>query len=122
MPQIDIKKLSNLLGKGLISQFAPSMLQGVIVALFRKEELDVSKTSSWVQNNTTLWDKIGQDRQEQLKRSLQKLSNIDFITTDWAIKALKDDFPAVASLFLGWQKAHNWLGRQLEIIKNQIRQ
>lgn len=122
MPSIDVKKLGNFLGKGIVSEFAPEILQGVLLGMFRAEKLDIKKTTIWVENNTSLWDNIGQKHQEQLKMLAQKLGDISFIDADWAINSLKDDFPALASLFLGWRKSYNWMERQLDIIKKQVKQ
>lgn len=121
MPTIDIKKIGNLLGKGLISQFAPNILRGMIIELFKAERLDVGKTTDWVLENKSLWDSIGQERRDQFKRLSQKIGDISWLNADWAIKALKDDFPAVASLFLGWKKGRNWLERQVETIKKEMK-
>ncbi len=119
---IDIKKVGNLLSKGLISQFAPDIMQGTLVSLFRGWKLDVDKTTAWVLENRSLWDSMSHEHQEQFKRMGSKIGDISWLNADWVIKALKDDFPGVASLFLGWPKAKNWLGRQLEVIKTHIRQ
>ena len=119
---VDIKKVGNLLSKGLISQVAPDVAKGAIVEIFRGWKLDVKKTTAWVQENRSLWDSMGAEHQNQLKLLVQKVGSIDWLGAEWAIKALKGDFPAVASLFLGWPKAHHWLERQLEIIKKQVRQ
>ena len=118
----NIKNIGKLLTKGLTSKIAPSILQGALVELFKSLKLDVKGTTAWVEENKSLWDAMGSEHQNQIKLMAQKVGNINWLNADWAINALKDDFPAVASLFLGWRKAYNWLGRQLEIIKQQARQ
>ena len=118
----DFKKVGNLLTKGLTSQFAPGILRGALVSLFRGLKLDVEKTTTWVVENRSLWGSMGEEHQGQVKLMAQKVGSLDWLDAEWAIKALKDDFPAVASLFLGWPKAKNWLSRQLEDIKKKARQ
>lgn len=118
MPTLDIKKLGNLLGKGLLPELAPEIIKGFLIEFFKSKGLDFKEVTRWVENDISLWDSIDPKYQHQIKR----VGRLDWLTTQWTINALKDDFPAVASLFLGWKKAHNWLGRQLEEIKQQVRQ
>jgi len=118
---LDILALGNRIGKGLLSQFAPDMLQGALVDLFKEKNLDIQKTTAWVEGNKSLWDSLGEERQEQFKRLAPKIGSLDRLDADWAINALRGDFPAVASLFLGWKKAHNWLGRQIVTIKVNLK-
>lgn len=122
MPLEELMKLGNLFGKGIISQFAPDILRGAIVELFRAEKLDVRKTTAWVEDNRNLWDGLGEERQEQFERLARKIGSIDWLNADWAINALREEHPAVASLFLGWKKSHNWLERQMEMIKKNLQQ
>jgi hypothetical protein len=51
---------------------------------------------------------------------VQRVGSIGWLDADWAIDAIKGDFPTIASLFLGWRKANNWLKRQCEIIRNEF--
>lgn len=122
MPTIDVKKLGTFLGKGLVSEFAPDILSGTLVELFRAKRVNVAKATEWVQANNSLWDSLEPKHQGQLKRLAQKLGNLDFVTTEWAIDSLRSDFPALASLFLGWKRGYNWLQRQLEVIKKRIKE
>lgn len=118
MPALDIKKLGNLFGKGLIPEFAPAIVKGFLIEFFKSKRLNPKEVTHWVENDTNLWDSIGPKYQQQIKR----VGSLQWLTTDWAINALKDDFPAVASLFLGWKRGNNWLTRQLGEIKKQVQQ
>lgn len=115
----NIKSLGALLTKGLSLKYAPGIIQNALKAYFKNQNMDVPKTTAWVQENKSLWDNIGPERQRQIKLVAKRLGSIDFLTADWAIEGLKEDFPAVASLFLGWTKARNWLERQLGTIREQ---
>ena len=125
MTQFDIRGIvkagGSLLGKGMLILSAPNIFKGVLVALIRERNFDdIGKMSELVNTNANFWGMLGSDYQEALKIMTEEVGNIDWLTTDWAILALKDDYPALASLFLGWKKANNWLARQIEIIKKEI--
>jgi hypothetical protein len=122
MPTVNIKKLGNLLEKGVLSEFAPGILRGTLVELFRSKNVDVAKATEWVEGNYSLWGRLEPKHRAQIKRFADKMGDTSWVTVDWAIKALRHDCPSLASLFLGWRKAHNWLERQLEEIRNQVRQ
>lgn len=115
-----LKQFSSFFGKGFVAEMGPEIAKGAIVELFRTKRLDLKEVTRYVENNISLWDNLDSEYQGQLKRLAQKLGNLDFITTEWAIDSLRSDFPALASLFLGWRKAHNWLERQLDELKRQV--
>lgn len=120
MPSIDLKKYSGVLGKGVVATFAPSILKGVLVELFRIRKVNVKLAIEWVLADYNLWESLEPERKNQFKQLANKVGDVSWMTLAWAIDALKDDFPAVASLFLGWKKGKNWLARQIEEIKKEL--
>lgn len=122
MTSVDLKKLAPLLGRGIVSNFSPDIIKGMLIELFRSKKVSVAEATKWVEGNISLWGSLKPEHQSQLIRMVQKVGDISWVNADWAIKSLKDDFPTLASLFLGWRKAHNWLERQLDEIKTQVRQ
>lgn len=119
MPE-SIKQLSGILRKGIVAEMAPQIAQGVLIELLKAKKVDVKKATQWVQDNTELWKDLEPHHKERLKQLAQKVGKVDWMNTNWAIDAMRNEMPAVASLFLGWKKANNWLGRQVEIIKERI--
>jgi len=118
----DVLKYGQFLGKGVVATFAPNILKGALVELFRVRKVDVNKATEWVLANNSLWDSLEPERKRQFKQLATKLGDVSWMSVDWAIGALKDDFPALASLFLGWKKGNNWLARQIEIIKKELQE
>lgn len=116
----DLKQYAGLLSKGLIIEMAPEIAKGILVEMFKAKKTSVKSASAWVQSNTSLWKTLESDEQEMFKNLAERAGNIDWLDTGWIIDAVKGDFPAVASLFLGWRKAGNWLKRQVEIIKKEV--
>jgi len=116
----DLKKYAGLFSKGLVIEMAPEIAKGILVEMFKAKKTSVKSASDWVQSNTSLWKTLDQDEQALFKDLAERVGNIDWLNADWVIEAIKNDFPAVASLFLGWTKANNWLKRQVEIIRKEI--
>lgn len=115
-----IMELGRGLGKGVVATFAPAVVKGALVELFRIRKVDVKKATEWVLANKSLWDSFEPERKRQFKRLADKVGDVNWMSVDWAIDALRGDFPAVASLFLGWRKGRNWLARQMEEIKEEL--
>ena len=114
-----LKEYGGAIGKGLLLQLAPGVAGGIINELFHQWDVDVAKVIKDVQANRSLWDDIKPEQKEQLSNLASRIGNLDFITADLVIESIKNDFPGVASLFLGWPEAREWLTRQLEDLKKQ---
>ena len=116
----DLLKYGQVLGKGVAATFAPSILKGALVELFREKRVDTKKATEWIETNKSLWDSLDSEHKRQFKHLASKLGDINWMTTEWAIDNLREEFPAIASLFLGWTKGKNWLARQIEAIKKEL--
>ena len=118
----NILKYGKVLGKGVTATFAPSILKGALVELFRIRRVNVKKATEWVIANSSLWDSLEPERKRQFKQLAGKLGDVSWITAEWAIDSLREEYPAVASLFLGWEKGANWLARQIAAIKKELQE
>jgi hypothetical protein len=112
-----LKGYGSMLGKGLLLQMAPGVAKGVIKELFTQYQVTVGKVVDDVKNNRPLLDNIGEEQLKNLKGAGSALGNLDFIDAKFVIDSIKDDFPAVASLFLSWTDANQWLLRQINALK-----
>lgn len=115
-----IKRYGGMLGKGLLSQMAPQIVKGVLIEVLAAKKLNVKKASTWVEGNVCLWDTLEESERRSFLKLREAVTELDWLTADWVIEAIKGDFPAVASLFLGWKRAKNWLVRQVDIMKKNI--
>lgn len=113
-------KYGDMLMRGLVGQAAPGIAQGVLVELLKKKKLDVKLATKWVQGNYSLWDDLKPGEQENMRKLASRVGDVSWMNFDWAVDAMREELPAVASLFLGWVKAKNWLVRQIEEIKRAI--
>ncbi|MGQ9545928.1 MAG: hypothetical protein ACUVTR_02015 [Dehalococcoidia bacterium] len=115
-----IKQYGSLFGTGLMKEAAPAIANGFINELFHRWHIDVAMITQYVQNNQSVWDKLAPDTRNQLGILVKKVGNLDFITPAFLITAIKKDFPAVASLFLNWPEAAEWLDKQINDLKAGI--
>ena len=115
-----IKLYGNILLKGGLSEAAPKIAKGALVEFLVSREVDRTTVQDWVLGNKSLWEALGADYQQTLKELTSSIDNIDWLTYDWVVDSIKHDLPAVASLLVGWRKAHNWLIRQIELIKGEL--
>ena len=117
---VNLKRYGEIFGRGITATFAPGILKGAVVDYFKEKRVDTKKATEWVQENKSLWDNLDPERQRRFKQLAGKLGSLGFLTAEWAIDALRDEFPAVASLFLGWPKANNWLARQMLKFRTEL--
>lgn len=115
-----LKQVADLFGRGVVLQMAPRIAGGMINRFFHEWNVDVARISQDVQHNRCLWDNLTPDQREQLKNGAQKIGSLDFITTDFIITSIRKDFLAVATLFVNWPEAGEWLARQIDELKREI--
>ena len=115
-----IKGLGGLTLKGLVVTQAPSLFKGTLNELLRRDNITVDKVVIMVQKNQPLWDQLSPDIVHTLNRATEYITDLSWLTVEWFIETIKKEHPALASLFLGWRKARNWLGRQIEAIKKEL--
>lgn len=116
----EIKEYAGLFGRGIIIKAAPEVVKGILVGIMKTKKTNVQGVTKWVEENVSLWDALEPKHQEGLMRLGEYVKNLDWLTASYFIDAIREELPAVASLFLGWKKANNWLERQIETIKTEI--
>ena len=116
---MNVKKALNFVQTGLLSEFAPGIIKGILIELFKGVSID--EATDWVERNKSLWGNLSPEYQAQIRRLGKKIGSLDYIDADWGLDAFRKELPALASLFLGWRKGYNWLERQLTQIKEEIK-
>lgn len=113
-----LRKHVGAAGMGLMKGLAPSIAGGFINELFHHPwEVNVAKITQDVQSNRSLWDGMEPDQRRQIRDLAERIGTLDFITPEFLIDSIKKDFPGVASLFLKWPEAAEWLARQIDDLK-----
>lgn len=107
--------------KGLLANNAPALAKGMLVELIRQNNITVDKVIDSVNKDQRLWDMIDPKHYERIQNTIARVGdNMDWFTTEWLIVAIKADHTALASLFLSWRKARNWLDRQIEDMRKEV--
>jgi hypothetical protein len=114
-----IKQAMRPFGHGLLAEITPQIAGGVINEFFKQWNVDVAKVTEDVQRDRSLWEDLKPDQRKQLADLATRLGNLDFMTAELVIESIRDDFPAVASLFLNWPEAGQWLIKQVDELKQQ---
>jgi hypothetical protein len=121
MPNLDsIKRHLAPFGRGLMQEMIPGMAAGAIVEMFSNWNVTVAMITEYIQSNKSLWDEMSGEKKRELAVLAQKVGNLDFITPEFLINSIKKDFSGVASLFLNWPEAMEWLERQIEELKSGV--
>ena len=115
-----LRQYVDIFGKGLVREMAPEIAAGVLLELLQLWRIDIQVITEHVNNNRSLWENLDEKRRNTLKKVARRVGNLDWISIDWVIVAIKKDFPSVASLILGWPEAHAWMERQVEELKNLL--
>lgn len=115
-----VKKYGGVLGKGFIAELAPKVIKGTLLEVLKQKGTNVKRATKWIEGDICLWDTLEPKHQKALIALKRRIGSVDWLTAVWVIGAIRVDMPAVASLFLGWKKGHNWLERQVGIIKTRM--
>lgn len=123
------------IGKGtiraLIGMEAPAITKGILIEMLAqpivykdyKGQITTALVEKLVQDDISLWSLIEPGNYDRVKGIIREyVGDIRWFNFSWTVNAIKDDFPAVASLFLGWVEGRDWLTRQIEIIKKEVEQ
>jgi hypothetical protein len=112
-----LKQYGSSLGTNLVRGAIPGIASGLITEMFHQWRVDTAMVTRLVQNNQSLWDGLKPETRAQLGDLAEKVGSLDFITPQFLILSIRRDFPAVASLFLNWPEAADWLERQIKELK-----
>jgi len=112
-----LKRYASAAGMGLMKEMAPRIAGGFINELFHQWHVDVARITKDVQDNRSLWGEMESDQRRQIGGLAKRVGNLDFITSEFLIDSIKKDFPGVASLFLNWPEAAEWLAKQIDDLK-----
>ncbi len=122
---VNLKQLANLKGpiaRAVFGQVSPEMIRGVLLEMLQKHPLDIETVTEYVEKNKELWKMLSPEWQQKIRNIASNLRSVDWFTDGWLIDSVRKQDPRLASFFLGWTKARNWLRRQAGIIRENISQ
>jgi len=117
-----MKGIGELTLKGMVAANAPSIFKGMVNELLHQYHITPEVIIPMVETDQSLWSLVNEKHYEKIKKVAEQVKNIDWLTGDWFIEAIKKEHPALASLFLGWPrgKAKKWLDRQISETKKKL--
>ena len=115
-----VKHYGGFLGKGLLQELTPTVTAGLISELFQQWNVTLESITNDIQYNRSLWAGMSDEEKHQLAHAAKQLGTLDFFTPGFFINAITKDFPAIASLFLNWMMAGEWLARQITELKEGV--
>jgi len=114
--------------KGLMINYAPEMARGMVVELLKRpvvykgttRYIDTRLIVDLVIEDVSLWSLLDAKGVSMLKDTARRIGDIKWFDSDWLIDTIKEEYPALASQFLGWSKAREWLDRQFVELHSSI--
>ena len=116
----ELKKYADVFGKGLLREIAPEIAAGIMIEMFRRWDVTTATITRHVNNNSSLWERLDDHDRARIQKVMRRLGSTKWITPEWFIASIKKDYPAVASLILGWPEAQTWLIEQMESLKSHV--
>ena len=111
---------------GLVSTGIPFIFKGMINEWLTEREITVKVASQWVIDGKDLLILFkefgGQDFENALQRAGAMVKDSSWLTSEWLIDACREEHPAIASLFLGWEEGRVWLDLQTENLRDAFNQ
>jgi len=116
---VNLQGFGELILHGIVANNAPKMFKGMLNAWLTDFMIDSTVIAGLVMQNKSLWSMLPENQYGRFQNVISQIGDIEWLTTEWLIDAVRKEHPAIASLFLGWKKGRNWLDRQLAEIKEE---
>jgi hypothetical protein len=114
-----VKVFGSDLFRGVLINYAPRILKGAMKEYLT--EIPFAKMVDWINRNQNLWEQLPPGLQTTFIDFGPRFGSLEWFTAEWVIEAGQESSPSLASLFTGWDEAHNWLAKQIEDIKTHMK-
>ena len=115
---MDLSKVGGMAMSGIFSVAGPQLVGGMLGEWVKT--LTVPMVCEWVSQDKHLWDNLNGEWKAKLVMWGPKLGDTKWLTAEWLVKECRNDNPAVVSLFINWDKAHQWLNCELDLLRENI--
>lgn len=106
--------------KGFAASSAPGIVKGMLSEWLKTSNIDFKTVNLAVKTQMRLWPLLPSSYYPGIHNILKVTGNLDWLTADWLIDVAREAHPPMASLFLGDDKAHDWLVAQVEDCKKEL--
>ncbi len=116
----NIKGAARTTFKNVIASQVPTIFKGMLNEFLRRDDITFEMMVAMVEKNESLLPYLPPKITHSMRRAAELVPDVDWLTADWFIDAIRQEHKAMASLFLGWKKGRNWLTRQIKAIKAEM--
>lgn len=119
-----MKQYAEIFGKGLLCQEIPDIVAGMLVEFLKAKQVNRDTVTDFVSNNRSLLD-LNEQQRNKLRKNAQRAGlggDMEWLTAEWAINAIKKEMPRLASMIRNWPEAYNWLEEQVEELKGIVKE
>lgn len=97
------------------------MFPGVLKGLMREFviHIDFNDAVKWVEEKRNLWEELPDNYRMALKEYAPQLGDLSWLNAEWLVESCRERNSALASLFISWPEAQEWLEKEIENIKEQ---
>ena len=115
-----VKGIARSTFQGVIANQVPTIFKGMLNEFLRRDDITFEGIVKMVEKNESLLPHLTPEMTHGMGRAAELVPDVEWLTSDWLIDAIREEHKALASLFLGWKKGRNWLARQIEAIKAEM--
>ena len=115
-----IKGIARSTFQEVMASQVPTIFKGMLNEFLRRDEITFEGIVTMVEKNESLLPHLTPEITHGMRRAAELVPDVEWLTVDWFIDAIRGEHKVLASLFLGWIKGRNWLARQIEAIKAEM--
>ncbi len=115
-----IKGIARSTFQEVMASQVPTIFKGMLNEFLRRDEITFEGIVTMVEKNESLLPHLTPEITHGMRRAAELVPDVEWLTVDWFIDAIRGEHKVLASLFLGWIKGRNWLARQIEAMKVEM--
>lgn len=115
-----IKGIARSTFQEVMASQVPTIFKGMLNEFLRRDEITFEGIVTMVEKNESLLPHLTPEITHGMRRAAELVPDVEWLTVDWFIDAIRGEHKVLASLFLGWIKGRNWLARQIEAMKAEM--
>ena len=113
------QQITSIAMKGFMLNNAPLIARGMLIEVLKQYKITTQVVIELVKYDQSLWLMLDPAHYGNVQKAIARVGNTEWLTTDWLIDAVRKDMPALASLFMSWPEAYDWLERQVAEVKKE---
>ena len=112
--------LMKILSTGAMIVGAKPVLEGMFEQFLTT--ITIAQAEEWVIQKKKLWDNLPPGWQVQLINYGHKMGDVKFVTAEWAVGCAQRSNKKLASLFMNWPEAMEWLKENADDLQQKFKE